>query len=156
MTFILDFTVMFLMLTGLMCTLLPRMPGTLIILAGALSYGYITEFAAFGEWTTLSLVILTIVSEVGGRLARTRLTRKFPFSPAFGSNITIGNVGGIIISDVLLGFVGLFIWQLAVGKNIFPRWDTVSRILWRSSAAALLRFLCGLIMIFIFLFFVML
>lgn len=156
MIFILDFAVILWMLTGLMCTLLPRIPGTLIILAGALIYGYVTEFAAFKEWTIWSFVILATIAEIGGRIARNHLTRSFPFSPAFGSNVTVGNVGGIIVSDILLGLLGLFIWQLAVGKNIFPRWDTISRILLRSSAAALLRFLCGFVMIFIFLFFVML
>ena len=152
MTFILDFAVVLWMLAGLLCTLLPKIPGTLIILAGAMIYGYITEFATFGEWTSSTLMLLAGISEIGGRLVRRKLTSNFPFSPAFGSNITVGNAGGIIASDILLGFLGLLLWQMAVGKNIFPRWDTVSQILLRCSSAALLRFLCGSAMILTFLF----
>lgn len=151
MTFILDFAIVLWMLAGLLCTLLPKIHGTLIIFAGAMVYGYITEFAAFGEWTTLTLMLLAGVSEIGGWLVRNQLTGRFPFSPEFGSNITVGNAGGIIASDILLGFLGLLLWQIAVGKNIFPRWDTISQILFRSSAAALLRFICGSAMILTFL-----
>ena len=156
MDFILDFLVIVWMMFGLMCTLLPKMPGALIIFLGAMFYGLITGFAKFTMWTILTLLGLVIVSEVGGRILRQRLTSGYPFSPEFGSNTTVGNVGGIIASDALLGILGLLIWQIAVGKNLLPRWDTVGRILVRSSAAALLRFICGAAMILLFLFLVIL
>lgn len=152
MEFVFDLVVMIWMMVGLMCTLLPKLPGTLIIFSGALLYGYIHSFDVFQDWTILSLTILVILAEIGGRLMRYQLTRRFPFSPEFGSNTTVGNFGGIVASDALMGIVGLMVWQLAVGKNLLPRWDAIGRLLVRSSAAALFRFVCGAAMILIFFF----
>lgn len=156
MMFLLEFAVILWMLTGLTCILLPKMPGAAMIFAGAMAYGYLTDFATFPKWTIITLLVLTVVAEIGGRLLRYHLTRRLPFSPAFGANTTVGNVGGIIVSDAILGMAGLFLWQLAVGKNLFPRWNVISQILLRASAATLMKFICGWVMILIFFFSVIL
>jgi uncharacterized protein YqgC (DUF456 family) len=156
MTLVLDFTVMLWMLAGLACTLLPKLPGTLIIYAGAIFYGYFTDFSGFGSRTIWVMSALVCIGEFGGRALRQQLIKGLPFSPGFSTNTTVGNVAGIIVSDALLGMAGLIVWQMIAGKTLYPRWDTVNRALVRMMAAAIVRFVCGMIMIGIFFFSVIL
>jgi uncharacterized protein YqgC (DUF456 family) len=136
------------MLIGLCATVVPRLPGTLIILAGIALYGAFTGFQSFTPplWTTL--LILALVAEVGGRFLRYYLTKRYAISRLFATNSTLANTGGILAADAMLGPIfGLIAWELIAGKTLQPRWNTVGKILMRLAAAAVLRLVCGLVMI---------
>lgn len=57
-------------------------------------------------------------------------------------------MGGILAADALLGPVlGLIVWELIAGKALQPHGTTMGNMLFRLAAVAMLRFLCGLVMI---------
>ena len=145
--FLLKLAVTLIMLMGLALTLVPRFPGTVIILLGAALYGALTSFDTATPWLWTAMLLLVASAEVGGRLLRVVLTRKFNLSREFCANSTIGNVGGILAAEALLGpVIGLIVWELIAGKTLQPRWDTVAKILLRLTAVAALRFCCGFAM----------
>lgn len=147
MLLLLKLTVILIMLVGLGLTLLPRLPGTLVILGAAILYLGAAGTAA-PPWVVAALAVLAFVAEVGGRLLRLYLTRRYSLSRVFCVNSTVGNIGGILAADALLGPVlGLLAWELFAGKTLAPRWDTVGRVLLRLAAVAMVRFGCGLLMI---------
>lgn len=136
------------MMTGLVCTLLPRLPGTIIILVGPLLYGLAFGWENYHFYIVLSLVLLMLLAEAGGRLLRIYLTRSAAVSRIFSTDTTIGNAAGIVASDAIFGTVfGTLLWEMVVGKTLLPRFNTVARVLFRLAAAAALRFACGLLMI---------
>lgn len=153
---LLKLAVVFIMLVGLVFTLFPRLTGTLVIFAGAALYLVSAGTAAAPPWVLASLVSLSFTAEVGGRLLRHYLTRRYAVTRAFSVNTTLGNIGGIVAADALLGPVlGLLAWELIVGKTLAPRWDTVGQVLVRLFAAAAIRFACGLLMIILVLVYIM-
>jgi len=133
---------------GLLCTLSPRLPGTLIIAGAAFIYGVFTEFRTFDVWITQTLLVIVMIAEVGSRILRRYLTKLSHVSPGYSTDTTAGNFAGIIATDALFGpIMGTVIWELVVGKNLFPRWDSIVKVLLRLSVSAAMRFICGLIMI---------
>lgn len=144
---LLKLTVILIMLIGLTLTLLPRLPGTLVILGAAVLYIGATDAVA-PPWVVAALAVLAFAAEVGGRLLRLYLTRRYSLSRVFCVNSAVGNIGGILAADALLGPVlGLLAWEFFAGKTLAPRWDTIGRILLRLAAVAMVRFGCGLLMI---------
>ncbi|WP_312560380.1 DUF456 family protein [Anaerospora sp.] len=136
------------MLIGVVGTLIPRIPGTLIIFCGALLYGVLTGFASFQPWLTVLLLLLTITAEVGGRWLRAYLTRRYELSRLFCVNASAGNIAGIIAADALLGpILGIVIWEVIVGKTFIPRWSTVGRVIYLLAVAAMLRLICAVVMV---------
>lgn len=153
---LLKLVVILLMLVGLVFTMFPRLPGTLIILGSAALYMVTAGQAVFPAWVAGALIVISFAAEVGGRMLRLHLTRRFALSRVFCVNSTVGNLGGVLAADALLGPVfGLLIWELFAGKTLAPRWDTVGRVLIRLAAVAAFRFGCGLLMIILVLVYVM-
>lgn len=147
MLLLLKITVILIMLIGLALTLLPRLPGTLVILGAAVLYIGVTGTAA-PAWVAAALAVLAFAAEVGGRMLRLYLTRRYSLSRVFCVNSTVGNIGGILAADALLGPVlGLLAWEFFAGKTLAPRWDTVGKVILRLAAVATVRFGCGILMI---------
>lgn len=147
MLLLLKLTVLLIMLVGLAMTLLPRLPGTLVILGAAVLFIGATG-TDVPPWVVASLAVLSFAAEVGGRMLRLYLTRRYSLSRVFCVNSMVGNIGGILAADALLGPVlGLLAWELFAGKTLAPRWDTIGKVLLRLAAVATVRFGCGLLMI---------
>lgn len=136
------------MLIGVVGTVIPRVPGTLIIFCGSLLYGVSTGFATFQPWLIVFLFCLTLTAEIGGRWLRTYSTKRYQLSRLFCVNASAGNIAGIIAADALLGPVlGIIIWEVIVGKAFIPRWNTIGRVIYLLAVAAMLRFICAVIMV---------
>jgi uncharacterized protein YqgC (DUF456 family) len=145
---LLKLVVTLIMLTGLAGTLLPKIPGTLLIFFAILGYGALTGFAGFAPWIWTAFILLVLVAELGGRWLRIYLTQRFSLSRELSTGNAVAHLGGILAADALLGPVlGLIVWELIAGKALEPHGTTMSRILFRLTAVALLRFLCGLAML---------
>lgn len=145
---LINFFVLSIMFIGLFCTLTPRLPGTLIILGAAFFYTAIKGYATVEPWVAYSLMLLVILAEVGGRLARIYWTKGYRIPMEFSSDATAGSIAGVIASDALFGpILGTVVWELIVGKTFVPRWDTISQVLKRLVIVALLRYLCGVVMV---------
>lgn len=63
---LLKLTVTIVMLAGLVATLLPRIPGTIIIFLAVLFYGAVTGFSGFAPWLWTAFLSLIVVAEAGG------------------------------------------------------------------------------------------
>ena len=138
------------MMAGLFCTLSVKLSGTLIILLGAVLYGVFTDFTTFTSETIGLLILVSLISELGGRIVLRYLSGKLPVSRDFSINSTVCHFGGILASDALLGSVfGFLLWELVAGKTLLPHSDTVSKVLLRLLGLAVFRFICGIIMIVI-------
>lgn len=141
---------MVIMLIGLAGTLSPRISGTIIIMIGALVYSALVGFAGLKLWVIITLISLVLVAEVGGRALRIYLTRRYEVSRLFSTDTTVGSIAGLLATDALFGPVlGTFVWEMIIGKTLLPRWNTVYRVLVRLAAAALLRLVCGIVMIIV-------
>ncbi len=148
--------VVLIMFVGLLMTLLPRACGSLIIGGAVILYAVAAGPAVVPSWLWAALAVLAALAEIGGRLLRLALTRRFSLSRRFCLGSSLGNVGGVLAADALLGpVIGFLVWELVAGKTLAPRWDMVGRVLLRLAAAAAVRFTCGLIMIILVLLYVL-
>lgn len=144
---IVNFLVMLIMNFGLTATLFPKLHGTVFILATAFAYGLFTNFQTFNHRLLATLTVLSVVAEVGSGWLRILLTKKYSLSRSFCVNSLVGNLGGVVAADCILGkTVGVVAWQLLAGKTFLPRVNTVMIVLVRLGAIAGLRLLCGFIM----------
>jgi len=147
---IIKFIIILTMLIGLLCTLAPRLYGTVIILAAAGIYAIIIGVEIFPIWVPASLLLLSLAAEAGANWLRHYLTRHSAASRVYCINTFVCNTAGIVVADALLGSViGLTAWELLVGKNLFPRVDNISQVLVRLIVTAVLRLCCGFLMIII-------
>jgi uncharacterized protein YqgC (DUF456 family) len=147
---ILKIIIIILMLAGLYCTAFPKLSGTLIILAAAIAYWILTGFITYQSWLLYLLIGFAFVAEIGGRVLRIYLTQHEGVTRSFSTDTTVGNIAGLIVADTILGpFTGTVLWELMVGKNLFPRWTTVSKVLKKLAMVALMRFICANIMVFV-------
>lgn len=147
---IIKFIIMVMLFLGLLCTLAPRLHGTVIILATAGVYALILGIHLFPLWVAESLLLVTLVAELGANGLRFFLTRHSEVSRVYSVNTTVCNVAGIVVADAFLGaLIGMTLWEVLVGKNLFPRLDSMSKVLVRLIITALVRLICGLIMIII-------
>jgi Protein of unknown function (DUF456). len=152
---LLKLSVILILLVGLTLTLMPRLPATLIILGAAILYLALSG-ATVPPWVLAALILLSFAAEVGGRMLRLYLTRRYSLSRAFCVNGAVGNITGIVAADALLGPVlGLLAWEFFAGRNLSPRIDTIVRIIVRLAAVAAVRFGCGLLMIILVLVYMM-
>lgn len=139
---------MLIMLSGLVLTLAPKIPGTLVILLGAALYVGGSPSALPKSTILIVLVLLAAIAELGGRLLRVYLTQRYSVSRVFSVNSTVGNIAGILTADTLFGSVlGMLLWEMLAGRTLRPHWDSIGRVIWRLTAVALLRGLCGVMMI---------
>jgi hypothetical protein len=147
---IVNFIIILIMFIGLICTLAHRLHGTLVILAAASIYAIAIGMSEFYSWVVAGLFMLTFIAEIGARWLRIILTRHYEVSRLYSVNAVVCNLGGIIVTDALLGpLAGTIIWEALVGKTLFPHLDSIGRVLLLLILAAVLRFICGLAMIII-------
>lgn len=147
---IIKFMILLMMSIGLICTLGPRLYGTVIILLAAIIYAAVVDMSVLQTWAGASLLALTAVAELGVRGLRIFLTRRYEVSRIYSVNSVVCNIVGCIISGALLGpLLGLTVWQGLASRVLYPRLDLVSKVLVRLMWTAAIRFLCGLAMLII-------
>lgn len=147
---VLEFIVVFLLFIGLLCTLGARLYGTVIIGVVASCYAGILGVNVFQSWLGWALLLLSLLAECGAVSMRLLFTRHANVTPIYSVNTTVCNIAGIIVSDVLLGsLLGVTLWELIVGKNLFPRLDDISKVLVTLMIIAMVRWICGLLMMII-------
>lgn len=140
--------ILIIMLLGLAATLVPKVPGTLIIFGAALLYIFLPGNENVPLWLIGLLSVIVIIAEIGGRWLRISLTKCYHLTRLFSSNASVGNIASVVAADALLGPVlGILLWELVAGKTFSPRLNTVAKVIVRLVIAAMFRFLCGLVMI---------
>ena len=113
-----------LMLTGLVGSVMPLMPGTTIILAAAVLHHFMLgEAHSVGWWTLGALVVLTVLSYVLDLISGSLGAKKFGAT-------RWGAIGGILgaIVGLFFGIIGIFVGplvgvlagELIGGKGLLP------------------------------------
>jgi len=142
-----------LMFVGLVGTILPLIPGTPLILIGAIVYGIATDFAVIDGWLIAILALICVGSELLEYLAAAIGARKYGASKAGVYGAIIGGLAGIFI----LGPIGILIGPIvgAVAGELLAGTDGAKAI--RAGFGAIigavggmvLKFIAGLVMIVI-------
>ncbi|KPK85041.1 MAG: hypothetical protein AMJ94_19505 [Deltaproteobacteria bacterium SM23_61] len=130
-----------LMFLGLLGSILPALPGTPLILLGALVYAWYTGFTVISWMTLLALLVLTILSYFLDVFASALGVKKLGGSRWGMAGALLGAIIGLVFGGLLgliLGpFVGAFLLELAKKK------DPAASL--RSGVGTLLGFLAGTI-----------
>lgn len=152
--FFLKLLIMLIILSGLVGSIIPKFPGPLIILTGAVLYGAVSGTNLENAKLAILLLSLTFIAEIVCRMLRIYLTKNARLSRSFCINATAGNAAGILAANTLFGkLLGILLWEIIIGKTLLPQWNEIADILWRLTIISLLRLTCSFIMVFIVLFF---
>jgi uncharacterized protein len=108
MTIALWTLVVLLMAAGVVGTVLPVVPGAVLILAGAVLGAWIDDWSRIGVWTLGALAVLTVLSIACDYLAASFGARRSGASPQAISGAALGTVAG-----VFTGLWGLLFMPLA-------------------------------------------
>jgi uncharacterized protein len=105
-----------LMAVGVAGTLLPALPGPVLVLAGALLGAWIDDFTRVSGWTIGVIAVLAVLAWVTDYVAALLGARKVGASPLALVGAAVGTVAG-----VFTGFVGLLFLPL-VGAMAGEYW----------------------------------
>ena len=141
---------------GLAGTILPTLPGNILIFAGALVYGIFTEFEEVTLWVLAALAGISIGSQVLDYVAGAYGAKRFGASKYGIWGAIIGGILGFIILNIVGLIVGVFLGaivpEMLLGQNL----REALRVGWGSLlgflGGTLMKFVLGLVTIGIFLF----
>ena len=136
-----------LIVTGLLGTLLPILPGTPVIFVGALVYGWITDFREITVYVLVALGIMALIAQLLDSLASSIGAKKFGSSRWGIAGAIVGSIVGIFIGGpiglAVFPFLFAFLFELlAAGR-------TAKQSL-RTAFGSLLGVLGGIVMQFVF------
>jgi uncharacterized protein YqgC (DUF456 family) len=142
-----------LMFVGLVGTLLPLLPGTPLILIGAIVYAIATDFAVIDGWLLAILALICLGAELLEYFAAAIGARKYGASRAGVYGAIIGGLAGIFI----LGPIGILIGPIvgAVTGELFTGTSGANAIragfgaIIGAVGGVLLKFIAGVAMIVI-------
>ena len=92
---------LFVMLLGLLGSVLPSLPGVPLIFASALVYAYVTDFEVVGWWVIVLLGLFALLAFGADFLGTTYGVRRFGAS---NWGMVGGSVGGLV--GLLIGTIG--------------------------------------------------
>lgn len=109
-------------IVGIVGTILPALPGAILVFAGSLVYGFMTDFQTLGIYFYVVQGLLLLLTFLTDFLVSAASTKRFGGSNKAAWGAAIGTLLGIIVLGpigILLGpFVGATIAELLNGINI--------------------------------------
>ena len=133
---------------GILCTISPRLYGTIIIFFAATIYAIINHPTFVFSPVFWVLLFLAVFAETVSKLLPLVMKRYFKISPEYSIDTTICNLAGVIMTSTVLGTIlGGTLWELVIGKSALHSSDSISAALKTVSLVALLRTICGIIMV---------
>jgi len=144
---IIKIIILVMMFSGLLCTLAPRLYGSVMILLAGFLYIVYLGMDEVQYWMSVVL-LLSFVAEVGSVGLKMLLTRNQEISSIYSIDTSVCNLAGLITMNAFFGsLLGTTMWGLLVSKSLLPDVDKMKKILTRVTLIALLRLVCGAIMI---------
>ena len=151
---ILWIVVIALFLIGLAGTILPTLPGNILIFAGALGYGIFTGFEEVTLWVLAALAGITIGAQLLDYVAGAYGAKRFGASKYGMWGAILGGIVGLVafnIVGLIAGvFLGAIIPEILLGQGL----KEALRIGWGSLlgflGGTLMKFILGLLMLGIF------
>lgn len=120
-TIIVWIIIILLFIAGIAGTFLPIVPGTPLILLGAIIYGYYTDFKEVTLTVIVILLILALIVQIVDFVASAYGTRKSGASKLSSALTIVGAVIGIFVGIwgiVILPLIGAVVGELISGKNL--------------------------------------
>jgi uncharacterized protein YqgC (DUF456 family) len=139
------------MVLGLIGTVVPGVPGLLVIFGAAMGYGYLEGFAGFGMGATAVLVLLLIA----GSLASYVLPHRAGVAAGVGRrSLRLGIVGALVgffvipvIGFPIGGVLGVWVGEQERLGDWARAWATTRRVLIGFGLGALAEIAAGVLMI---------
>ena len=107
---------------GIIGTILPALPGVVLIFGGMLVYGFMTGFAGLSVWFFLMQLAVTVVIFVVDFLASAVSTKKYGGSRQAAFGAALGTILGLIVLGplgIIIGpFAGSVAAEILLGKEI--------------------------------------
>lgn len=157
------FLTLFLMMIGLIFTVIPPIPGTLIIWAAAVGYGWLMGWEQLG-WLTFSVItffmILGLIGDIAGGQFGAKIGGASCLAILVGTVLgfaagIIGSLIGTPIVGCLAGVAGTVGGMLMVEKARYGNWDgamnAIKGYLAGQALGIMAKVAAGLIMIGVFL-----
>ncbi len=109
-------------LIGLIGTILPALPGVLLIFGGMLVYGFMTGFASLSIWFFVMQLLVMAVIFIVDFIASVVSTKKYGGSKQAAFGAAVGTILGVIILGplgIIIGpFAGSVAAEVLLGKEI--------------------------------------
>lgn len=144
-----------LFLIGLAGTILPTLPGNILIFVGALVYGIFTQFEEVTPWVLTALGVISIGAQVLDYLAEAYGARRFGATKYGIWGAIIGGIVGLMVLNILGLLLGILLGAI-IPEIILGGRDLKGavKIGWGSLlgffGGTLMKFVLGLISIAIF------
>lgn len=107
---------------GIIGTILPALPGVLLIFAGMLVYGFMTGFAGLSIWFFVMQLLVMAVIFIVDFIASSVSTKKYGGSRQAAFGAAVGTILGIIVFGPLGIIIGPFAVSVAaeilIGKEL--------------------------------------
>lgn len=107
---------------GIIGTILPALPGVVLIFGGMLVYGFMTGFAGLSVWFFLMQLAVTVVIFVVDFMASAVSTKKYGGSRQAAFGAALGTILGLIVLGplgIIIGpFAGSVAAEILLGKEI--------------------------------------
>jgi len=153
MDFILWIIIALLMLVGLVGTLLPLVPGHVLILAGAVLHQVMLADGKAGWWMVALLAVLLLLSMLVDFLSGAVGARTFGASRWGAVGGILGAIVGLffgLIGLVVGPLVGVLLGELLTGKGILPAGKSTWGTFLGGVAGTAIKFLLALLMVAVF------
>jgi uncharacterized protein YqgC (DUF456 family) len=144
--YILWTVVIALFLIGLAGTILPVVPGSLLIFAGALIYGIFTQFEEITFWVLATLAVLSVGAQVLDYAAEAYGAKRFGATKYGIWGAIIGGIVGLMILNIL-GLVLGIIFGAVIPEVIWGGRDLKGAL--KTGWGSLLGFFGGTLMKFV-------
>jgi uncharacterized protein YqgC (DUF456 family) len=139
------------MTLGLLGTVLPMLPGIVLIYGGFLFYGIMTDWSIYGWRAMLFWGLVTMATFVVDYLASALGARKFGASRYGFWGSLVGGFAGIMVANlpglIVGAFAGAFLAELLAGKQVVEALRSGQGALIGLLAGTLFKVVLGIVMI---------
>lgn len=147
MRLLIQFIAILLMLFGLVVILLPKFHGAVITLLGCILYTLNRGLNEGSQGLLLGLASIAVMIEISGIAVAPFLAKRYNVSTKLSADAVAGNIAGLVVTDALFGLLGIVAFETIITKTLMPRLNTMGKVFIRLAVGAVLRVICGIVMV---------
>lgn len=109
-------------LIGILGTLLPALPGVVLVFTGMVVYGFMTKFVSLGIWFFLMELLVMVLVFIVDFFASAVSSNKYGGSKQAAFGAVLGSIFGIVVMGplgIILGpFIGSVAAEILLGRDL--------------------------------------
>lgn len=109
-------------LIGILGTLLPALPGVVLVFTGMVVYGFMTKFVTLGVWFFLMQLLVMVLVFIVDFFASAVSSNKYGGSKQAAFGAVLGSIFGIVVMGplgIILGpFIGSVAAEILLGRDL--------------------------------------